>query len=774
MTDLLELRCNPLDLDGLHSEITRRNKIIRSLMLQVERGLNAGDSDYALLQTTFSLEGLIQTRTAELKRSVEELEAFMAHAPIGILITRDQHIQRHNRKFVETFGFRRDEAIGQPTRILFRTTREYDYAQRLASPLLSSSQTIRSELYMRSQNGSDLWINMIGYALQSEKAEQIAIWMLEDRTEFKLAEEALQRNKDELQERVAERTAQLTQQLHFLKQLIEAIPGPVFYKDSKARYLGCNHAFEQFIGLKADQLIGKTPHDISPEALADKYLAADLALLNNPGYQIYNSDVRYANGDIRHVTFHKATFTQADGSVGGIVGLMLDITAQKEAADKIEHLAYYDQLTELPNRWLLLDRLQHATITCSRLKRHGALMMIDLDNFKALNDTQGYKVGDRLLQEVAQRLKSCIREGDTVARLGGDDFVLILEDLAGTDAAVVQAEQAAKKIQNQLRQPYMLEFADTGLHNYYCTASIGVVLFFDQTIPADELLKRADLAMYQAKAEHRNTLCFFDPLIHAQAMRRVGMELDLRNALGKHQFHLYYQPQIDAQGAVFGAEALLRWEHPERGLVSPGEFIPLAEETGIILPLGAWILEKACSQLAAWSMSPETAHLTLAVNVSVRQFHQPDFVPFVIAKMQQYGVASKKLKIEITESLLLNDTEETITKMVTLKSYGVGFSLDDFGTGYSSLAYLRRLPLDQLKIDQSFVRNIMVNTNDTIIARSIVALGQSLGLNVIAEGVETMEQRDLLLTNGCQYYQGYLFSRPLPLEQFLKYVVCRI
>lgn len=768
MSDLFDLRCDPCDEKGLLAEIERRDKIIRSLMLQVERGLTSVENDYALLQSTYLLEEQVRERTHALKRSVEELEAFMAHAPVAIVITHDQMILRQNAKFGETFGFEGDEAIGKSIHCLFRSESEYEYASGLANPLLSNSQTFQAELFMRNQAGEDLWVNMIGYSLDSPGEIHRTIWMLEDRTAFKMAEEALLRSHEELEGRVSERTAELTEQLHFLQQLIEAIPGPVFYKDDQVRYLGCNHAFEAYIGMTAEELMGKTPHDIAPKDLADKYLAADLALLNNPGYQVYEAQVRYADGQMRHVMFHKATFTRPDGTVGGLVGLMLDITEQKKAAEKIEHLAYYDQLTDLPNRRLLLDRLEHATSMGARRKLHGALLLVDLDNFKTLNETQGYQGGDRLLQEVGRRLKSCVRSDDTVGRLGSDEFIVILEDLPGTEAAAVQAERAATKILHLLNQPYFLD--DSHARGYYCSASIGVALFSDDSVPPEELLKRADLAMYQAKADHRNTLRFYDPGIQDRVMKRAAMEADLRTALKEQQFLLYYQPQVDATGRVVGAEALMRWQHPERGMVSPGEFIPLAEETGVILPLGLWALDQACAQLAAWAKEPLTESLLLAVNISARQFQQSDFVDQVIGAIEKYQVPRGRLKIELTESLLLNDAEDVIKKMSALKAHGVGFSLDDFGTGYSSLAYLRRLPLDQFKIDQSFVRNIVTNLNDAIIAKTVVALGQSLGMNVIAEGVETKEQRALLLSHGCSFYQGYFFSRPLPEAVFMEYL----
>lgn len=450
------------------------------------------------------------------------------------------------------------------------------------------------------------------------------------------------------------------------------------------------------------------------------------------------------------------------GEVVAGISIFLDITGQKKAEDEIKHLAYYDHLTGLPNRRLLIDRLGQALATRSQHQREGAVLFIDLDNFKTLNDTLGHDIGDLLLREVAQRLMACVREGDTVAHPGGDEFVVMLENLSedATEAASL-IESLCEKILFSLTDAYTLAG-----HEHYSTASIGIALFSDSRDSVEELLKHADMAMYQAKEGGRNTLRFFNPRMQAVVTARVALEADLREALLKKQFLLVYQPQVNAAGQIIGTEALLRWQHPERGLVSPAEFIMLSEETGLILPIGQWVLETACHQLAAWSTQPRMNHLTVAVNISARQLHHENFVQQVLDVLERTGANPHQLKLELTESLLVDNIEDIIAKMTTLKTKGVGFSLDDFGTGYSSLAYLKRLPLDQLKIDKSFVRDILTDPNDAAIARTIVALGQSLGLAVIAEGVETEAQRDSLASNGCLTYQGYFFNRPLPVERF--------
>jgi diguanylate cyclase (GGDEF)-like protein len=442
--------------------------------------------------------------------------------------------------------------------------------------------------------------------------------------------------------------------------------------------------------------------------------------------------------------------------------LSRNVTQRKSSEEEINKLAFYDPLTNLPNRRLMVDRLRQALAISSRSGRIGALQFIDLDNFKTLNDTQGHDMGDLLLQQVAKRLTECMRQGDTVARLGGDEFVVMIEELSEIrEEAAAQAEMIGEKILGAINKPYRLAGLD-----YEITPSIGITLYSNHEQSTDELLKQADLAMYQAKAAGRNTLRFFDPAMQAVITTRVSLESDIRHGIHKGEFELYYQPQINRDNQTQGAEVLLRWPHPQRGMVSPLEFIPLAEDTGLILPLGNWVLETACTQLTHWAKDARMQHLTLSVNVSARQFRQPDFVPYVVDLISYTGVNPKRLKLELTESLLVDDVTETTSKMNALKAHGVGFSLDDFGTGYSSLSYLKRLPLDQLKIDQSFVRDLMTDPNDAAIALAVITLGHSLGLTVIAEGVETQAQRDYLHHQGCDAYQGYLLGRPMPLLDF--------
>ncbi len=429
----------------------------------------------------------------------------------------------------------------------------------------------------------------------------------------------------------------------------------------------------------------------------------------------------------------------------------------------LEVLAGQDPLTLLPNRRQLMERLKTALSLTARHGKYGALLLIDLDNFKTVNDTRGHLAGDLLLKEVAGRLLASVREGDTVARFGGDEFMVMLENL-GNDltGAARQAEVVSEKILERIRQQYALGTSELG----HSSASIGIALFSPGDHSTEELIKQADAAMYQAKDAGRNMARFYDAEMQARLVDRAALEDDLRQALTLRQFVLHYQPQVNSVGNVVGAEVLVRWLHPQRGLIAPGQFIPLAEEVGLISAIGSWVLETTCQQLACWAMQPARSELTLSVNVSSQQFRQADFVDRINQIMLHTGANPKRLKLELTESIMVKDVDDVVAKMGTLRDQGVCFSLDDFGTGYSSLAYLKRMPIDQLKIDQGFVRDILIDHNDAAIAKMVVALADSMGLSVIAEGVETGEQRDFLAGLGCNEYQGYLFGRPLPVTDF--------
>lgn len=548
-----------------------------------------------------------------------------------------------------------------------------------------------------------------------------------------------------------------------LDSIVENIPNMIFLKRaSDLRFVLFNRAGEKLLGVDRKEMLGKNNYDLFPKEQADIFTANDRAALASPAiFDIPEESVDTRQGERRIVHTKKLALHDSEGKVEYILGISEDITERKKAEERISELAFYDQLTGLPNRTLLMDRLKQAISSGNRYGTFGAVLLIDLDNFKTLNDTLGHDIGDTLLKQVAHRLMLLVRDGDTVARLGGDEFVIALAGLSAVEREAANAvETVTEKILATLNQPYQL-----GSALYHSTASIGATLFKGDLAGIDDLIKQADMAMYKSKAAGRNAVRFFDPSLEATIKERAALEDDLRRAIVENQFLLYYQAQISSE-QLTGCEVLLRWQHPQRGLVSPTEFIPLAEETGLILPLGHWVLQAACSQLAVWAEQPEMAHLTLAVNVSAHQFRQPEFVNQVLEVLKNTGVNPRMLKLELTESLLVSDVDEVIEKMFVLKAKGVCFSLDDFGTGYSSLSYLKRLPLDQLKIDQSFVRDILVNPNDASIAKTIIVLAQNLGLGVIAEGVETKIQKEFLANIGCHAYQGYFFSRPLPLDDF--------
>lgn len=569
-----------------------------------------------------------------------------------------------------------------------------------------------------------------------------------------------------LRRQVAEKTRHLKASEQRLNTILDSVEAYIYIKDPELRYQYANRKVCELFDQPLERVVGQTDESFFDAATAANLHDNDRRVLQL-GERVEKEETnRSLDGRSEHTFLSiKLPLRNPQGGIYALCGISTDITENKRNLEQINRLAFYDPLTGLPNRRLLFDRLRHALAQSSRHQQEGALLFIDLDNFKDLNDTCGHDMGDQLLIQVARRLSSHVRAEDTLARLGGDEFVLMLEGLHPEhEACIQQIETVANKILQALAAPYLLPG-----HSYTSTASIGVALFSEAHSTVDEVLKRADLAMYQAKSAGRNTSKFFDPLMQAEVSARASLESDLRQSISARHFILHYQPQVNHEGQLLGVEALIRWQHPSRGLVAPAEFIPLAESTGLILPLGRWVLYSACQQLAAWADQPKLAGLTLAINVSARQFHHRDFVDDVLAALEEAGANPARLELELTESQLVEDVEAMIVKMTQLRSHGVRFSLDDFGTGYSSLSYLKRLPLDHLKIDRSFVRDLLSDPNDAAIVRAVVALGGSLDLAVIAEGVESPEQHAALLQLGCHKFQGYLFGAPGPvaaLEQW--------
>ena len=688
-----------------------------------------------------------------LRNSFAEQQAILKNVQVGVVFIRERVIQLVNRHAEHIFGYQPGEMHGHLSREIFLSDEQFvEVGTRAYAAIASPGGSYEDELRLKRHDGEAFWARMRGCALDLRASQAGSIWVFEDITE---------------QRRISE-------QLRLAALVFENTTDGVIITDRDQQIVAVNRGFEQITGYPEKEVLGKKPSLLKSNRHDREFFKGMWRTLNESHYwdgEIWN---RRKNGDVYPEQLTISAVFDAVGDLNHYVGVFSDITYKKAAEDEIKHLAFYDILTRLPNRRLMLDRLAQALTSSARHKRHCALMMIDLDNFKTLNDTQGHDIGDQLLVAVALRLETCVRKGDTVARLGGDEFVIILEDLGNNEEAALHAEGVARKVLAQLSKPYLLDIALNGVklspHRHQCTSSIGITLFDEQPISVDEIMKRADTAMYQAKSAGRNTLRFYDPEMQSAVADRAAMESDLHRAIEHQQFVLYYQAQVDSSDRVIGAEALLRWNHPERGLVSPADFIPITEATGLILPIGQWVLQTACDLLATWSAYEKMAHLTVSVNVSARQFHHPDFVSQVVEAISRSSANPERLKLELTESLLVDDIDDVIEKMSALKAKGVCFSLDDFGTGYSSLSYLKLLPLDQLKIDQGFVRDVLSDSNDAAIARTILALGNSLGLGVIAEGVETEAQRDFLASSGCSAYQGYYFCRPLPLEKFEAYM----
>ena len=552
-----------------------------------------------------------------------------------------------------------------------------------------------------------------------------------------------------------------------LRDLVRSIPDLVWLKDPSGVFLACNRQFERLLNAPESAIVGKTDDDFQPPELAERYRANDRRAIAAGGPIVSETWLTFADNGYRGLFESiKTPMTDAAGKLIGVLGVARDITHRHEAEQRIQFLAYHDPLTRLPNRHLLGDRVQHAQARCGSSGRTAALYLVDLDGFRLLNDTLGHEAGDRLLVEVAKRLAACVRESDTVARFATDEFALIVEDLSGDPAdALTRAQAIGSKMLGALAQPHLI-----GGSVCRSTAGIGVVLFHDASVAVEELLKQAHIAMGNAKSSGRNVMSFFDPAMQAAILARTALEAALHDGLERGEFVLNFQPQISVSRGIVGAEVLLRWHSPERGIVLPTDFIAMAEATGLILPIGQWVLEGACRLLAAWSDHPALGRLRLSVNVSARQFRQADFVAIVRATIERTGARANALTLELTESLAIEDIDDTVQKMSALQSCGVDFSMDDFGTGSSSLTYLSRLPFDELKVDQSFIRKLPQHGVDAAVVKTIITLGRGLGITVVAEGVETEPQRSFLEAQGCPICQGFLFASPMELDEFVKFV----
>ena len=826
-------------------------------------------------------EDVTARRSAEeaLVESLWEQQLIFDNAMVGISYQRERTILRCNRRFEEIFGYPPGGLAGQTTRILYASDEAWEETGRRVYRNGGATVTFDGEILFCRYDGTPIWVHAIGRTIEEHPEGTTWIWTHEDVTAQRAAEQALRQSHVELEQRVAERTQELSQQLLFLRQLIEAIPGPVFYKDRAGRYLGCNQAFLDLTGRTRSEVIGATVYDFGPRDLADRYKAADDELFRRSGSQVYEAKVMQADGACRDVVFHKAAYGDPGEAGAGLIGVMLDITERKKmeirlqqaatvfdssaegititapdgtiiavnrafteitgyseaevigrnprilqsgrqetslyvamwqtlrsrgrwqgelwnrrkdgqeflesltisavkdadgrvthyvgvfsdttalrkAHDQLDHQAHHDPLTGLPNRLLLTDRLRKALQRAHRDRTGLAVLFIDLDRFKNINDTLGHQAGDRVLCEVALRLERLMRESDTVGRLGGDEFLIVIEDIVDPTVASMIADKILTALQ---ASPVTVE------HEFFVGASIGISVFPQDGEDGDTLMKNADVAMYRAKERGRNAYEFFTKDLTRSSLARLQMETDLRRAIEREELRVYLQPQFSlTTGKVVGAEALLRWQRSEQGLVPPGDFIKLAEESGLIVPIGEWVQRTAGCQWAAWVAAGLNPGV-LSVNVSGVEFARGRIEETARKTLANSHLPAQFLELEITESAIMSHAESSLQVLDNLRAMGIRLVIDDFGTGYSSLAYLKRLPLNKLKVDQSFVRGLPGDTEDCAISRAVIALAHSLQLTVIAEGVETEAQRDFLIREGCDEMQGYLLSKPIPFAEY--------
>ena len=744
--------------EAIHGDVKAFDKEYRIVRHSDKAGLwvhGLGKVQFDERGSPVAMRGIIRdiTDRKESERRICESEeryrATFEQAPVGILHTSlDGEILRCNLTFAKIIGYPLEEVRGLTFQEITIPEDLDKSTEALKSMINGGPSVVTWEKRYCRKDRTLTWAKLtvsIQHGLDGRPLHFITL--VEDINERKMTEELLARSQETLR-------ASETRYRTVFQTSLDCI---AINRVSDGVYVEVNRAFLQLMKYRLDDVIGKSSLELDIWAdPSDRRKMIDELHLKN----ICNS--------------FKARFRKKDGSfLWGLISAslidlegvpcMLSVTRDVSAAEAAEHeirnLAFLDTLTGLANRRFLLERLRQPRVSntrgCSR-----ALLFIDLDNFKILNDTLGHHAGDLLLRQAAMRLSESVRKDDTVARLGGDEFVVLLEGLSEIhDEAVGEVRVIADEVLQTLRVPYRISE-----QNYFSTASIGICVFREGGFDSIDIMQQADIAMYQAKAAGRDTVCFFTPALKTAVNARATLEEELRHAVGADQFVLHFQPQVDSTGLV-AAEALIRWMHPRRGLLSPGEFISVAEDTGLILPIGEWVIRSACNQIAEWAKCVATAHITLAVNISARQFRHPDFVTQVLAALERTGADPTKLKLELTESILVHDFEDVISKMRILESYGLRFSLDDFGTGYSSLAYLRRLPLSELKVDQVFVRDLDMEVNVAII-QTIISLGSAMGVPVIAEGVETEAQRDLLISIGCHSFQGFLFSPPLPLLEF--------
>ncbi|HJV25699.1 MAG TPA: EAL domain-containing protein [Aromatoleum sp.] len=684
------------------------------------------------------LENALELNAQELTEANNKLRLFTAHAPVGIvMLDRELRYVFASPRWLQQHQLALHDITGRHCREV--PLPALDRWQEVLQRTLAEKTELSQEEPVTLHDGRARWMRWEMRPWQASDGDTGGvIVMVEDITDHKRAEEQIR-----------------------IAAIVFQTRDGMIVTDACGTILQVNQAFTDATGYTAEDAIGKRAtllHSGHQDAAFYRNMWEALTHEGRWEGEIWN---RRKDGGVFSEWLIISGIRDTAGRITHYLGTYADISEPREATRKILELAFYDPLTALPNRRLLLDRLHKAFAASARSGQFGAVLLIDLDHFKTLNDTRGHDVGDELLIHVAQRLRESIREADSAARLGGDEFVVLLEGL--NEEQVIAAnvvETVAGKLRTAISRPVILKG-----EIHHVTPSIGVTLFRHAKEGAEAVLKQADLALYQAKGAGRNAVRFYNPEMQAAVDARIRLEAGLRRALAEGEFTLHYQPQVDVRGRVTGVEALLRWQAPGQAIVGPADFIPVAEDSGLIVPIGRWVLETACRQLAAWAQDSTTRDLQLAINISARQFRHPDFVQDVRLALRNSGADPRRLQLELIESLVLEDVEHVARTMQVLKQDGVGFSIDDFGTGYSSLAYLKRLPLDQIKIDRSFVRDIADDADDRAIVRAILSLAESLGLQVIAEGVESTAQFDFLAAHGCQGYQGYLFAPPMAVQQ---------
>ena len=670
-----------------------------------------------------------------------------------------------NPAFEKISGYKAEEILGKNCRFLQGTARESESnqaARRTMREALKEGVPCSIILHNFRKDGTAFWNELfMAPIFDGDGVLTHCVGIQHDVTARVQAEVALQKAHDELEQRVAERTEALHRQEQFLRKVLDTDPNLIFVKNTDGVYTLANQSLATLYGTTPEELVGKTDAHFNPNAEeVVQFLEDDRDVIRFRREKFIPAErVTDFEGRMHWLQTVKRPLVSPDGSVQHLLGIGTDITARKLAEDQIAHQAFHDTLTDLPNRALLLNRLEQALARSARTGDAIALLFVDLDNFKVINDSLGHEAGDVLLQTIAKRLQGCMRPGDTVARLGGDEFVILLEELSGAGEAEGIAERATAAI----HQPFRLADRDV-----FPGASIGLtVTALGDVRTAGELLRDADTAMYQAKLQGKGHFVLFDLSMNTQAQERLELEADMRQALAGEEFVVHYQPIMNMQsGKLVGVEALVRWQHPTRGMISPAKFIPIAEETGLIVALGRWVLRQACFEARRWQLAYSDAeNLVMSVNLSIRQMMEKDIVAQVAAILEESQLAPEHLKLEITESMMLHDTGATIETMTALQELGIRLAIDDFGTGYSSMSYLSQLPLNTLKIDRSFVNRIGVSDGDEAIVHAIINLARTLRLSVTCEGIETQEQYTYLQNLGCDLGQGYLMHKPLPVAQ---------